>query len=197
MIAAGGPGDVTRLLAAWKAGDGGALEQLMPLVYPVLKRQADAFMRKERAEHTLEPTALVHEAFLKLVQQNRATFNDRQHFFAVAARAMRQVLVDHARRHRAGKRGGGDARITLDETLAVSPQRNLDLLDLDRALDKLARLDERQARLVELLAFGGLTMEEAGSVLGCSTATISREWKHAEVWLRREMGRGPAGEAPS
>jgi len=181
------PGDVTRLLEAWSGGDAGALERLLPLVYEELKRRAEAQMGRERAEHTLQPTALVHEAYLKLVDSAGVKWTDRTHFFAVASRAMRQVLVDHARRRRAARHGGGELRVELEDAALSTPPRSVDLLALDVALDRLARLDERQSRLVELRVFAGLTIEEVARVLGCSHATVSRDWKHAEAWLHREM----------
>ena len=179
------PGEVTGLLRAWSKGDLDAAERLLPLVYGELRRLAASQMRRERSNHTLQPTALVHEAYVKLVDQHLA-WKDRGHFFGVAARAMRQVLVDHARRRHAQKRSGGlEVRMESAE-LAVAP-RALDVLALDQALHRLADLDGRQARLVELRVFAGLTVEEAGKVLGCSAATASRDYRHAEAWLRRQL----------
>jgi RNA polymerase sigma factor (TIGR02999 family) len=185
-------GEVTRLLREWSAGDRAALEKLLPLVYAELRRRAGAYLRNERAGHTLQPTALVHEAYLKLVGGASVAWKDRAHFFGVAARAMRQVLVDHARAHRAARRGEGRVLVALDAAGDVAaPQRDVGLLDLDRALAKLAGLDERQSRLVELRLFAGLTIEESAEVLNVSHATVSREWKHAEAWLQREMAGPP------
>jgi RNA polymerase sigma factor (TIGR02999 family) len=185
-------GEVTRLLRKWSAGDKDALEKLLPLVYDELRRRAGAYLRAERAGHTLQPTALVHEAYLKLVGGDAIEWKDRAHFFGVAARAMRQVLVDHARARNAAKRGEGQVLVALDAAGDAATQpRNLDLLDLDRALSKLAGLDERQSRLVELRLFAGLTIEESAEVLQISHATVSREWKHAEAWLQREMTGAP------
>jgi RNA polymerase sigma factor (TIGR02999 family) len=185
-------GEVTRLLRKWSAGDKDALEKLLPLVYDELRRRAGAYLRAERAGHTLQPTALVHEAYLKLVGGDAIEWKDRAHFFGVAARAMRQVLVDHARARNAAKRGEGQVLVALDAAGDAPTQpRNLDLLDLDRALVKLAGLDERQSRLVELRLFAGLTIEESAEVLQISHATVSREWKHAEAWLQREMTGAP------
>ena len=181
------PGDVTRLLIAWNGGDAKALERLIPLVYGELRRQARGYLRKERPGHTLQPTALVHEVYLRLVDQSRVKWQNRAHFFGVAARAMREILVDHARKRRAAKRGGPHSLISIDDVNPASPPKNLDLLDLDRTLKRLAALDERQARLVELRVFGGLTIDEAAEVLEISPATVSREWRHAETWLHREM----------
>jgi RNA polymerase sigma factor (TIGR02999 family) len=183
-------GDVTELLRAWSAGDGEALKKLVPLVYGELRRRAMAQMRRERADHTLQPTALVHEVYLKLVDQKGIQWQNRAHFFGVAARAMRQILVDHARARAAGKRGGVETRLPLDDATVSTDPPTLDILALDMALDRLATLDERQARLVELRVFSGLTIEESAEVLGCSHATISRDWKHAQAWLRREMAGG-------
>lgn len=185
-------GEVTRLLREWSAGKRDALEQLLPLVYDELRRCAGAYLRNEREGHTLQPTALVHEAYLKLVGSEAVAWKDRAHFFGVAARAMRQVLVDHARARAARKRGAGQVLLGLDAADGAStPPRNLDLLDLDRALSKLASLDERQSRLVELRLFGGLTIEESAEVLNVSHATVSREWRHAEAWLQREIAGAP------
>jgi RNA polymerase sigma factor (TIGR02999 family) len=185
-------GEVTQLLRRWSAGDAGALDTLLPLVYDELRRRAGAYLRNERAGHTLQPTALVHEAYLKLVGGSAIDWKDRAHFFGVAARAMRQVLVDHARARDTAKRGEGQVRLELEAAEGVAaPARSLDLLDLDRALSKLAALDERQSRLVELRLFAGLTIEESAEVLRISHATVSREWKHAEVWLQREMAGRP------
>src|SRR5512135_1317036 len=186
------PGEVTRLLREWSAGDRNALEKLLPLVYDELRRRAGAYLRSERAGHTLQPTALVHEAYLKLVGGEAIAWKDRAHFFGVAARAMRQVLVDHARARNTAKRGEGHVLVALEDAGgAATPPRNLDLLDLDRALSKLAGLDERQSRLVELRLFAGLTIEESAEVLAISHATVSREWRHAEAWLQREMAGRP------
>jgi RNA polymerase sigma-70 factor, ECF subfamily len=166
------PGDVTRLLIEWNAGDAAALERLIPLVYGELR---------------LQPTALVHEVYLRLVDQTRVKWQNRAHFFGVAARAMREILVDHARKRRAAKRGGSETLISIEDVNPATPSRNIDLLDLDRTLVRLAALDERQARLVELRVFGGLTIDEAAEVMSISPATVSREWRHAETWLHREM----------
>jgi RNA polymerase sigma factor (TIGR02999 family) len=181
------PGEVTALLLAWSGGDREALERLIPLVYGDLRKRAAAYLRRERAGHTLQPTALVHEAYLKLVDETRVKWQNRAHFFGVASRAMREVLVDHARRRKSAKRGSGETRITLVEAAASTPPRSLDLLALDIALDRLTALDERQGKLVELRVFGGLTIDETAEALGISPATVSREWKHAETWLHREI----------
>lgn len=179
------PGEVTGLLRAWSTGDAEAPERLLPLVYAELRRLAAAQMRRERSDHTLQPTALVHEAYVKLVDQ-RLAWKDRGHFFGIAARAMRQVLVDHARRKQAQKRSGG-LEVPIESAEPAVAPRTLDLLALDQALHRLAELDARQARLVELRVFAGLTVEEAAGVLECSPATASRDYRHAEAWLRRQM----------
>ena len=179
-------GEVTAILRAWSQGDPEAPDRLLPLVYRHLRCLAASQMRKERANHTLQPTALVHEAYLKLVDQH-LSWKDRGHFYGVAARAMRQVLVDHARRRDAGKRGAGAQRVELEIADVAVPSRAIDLLALDRSLEDLARLDERQARLVELRLFAGLSVQESADVLGCSSATASRDYRHAEAWLRRQM----------
>ncbi|HTS02180.1 MAG TPA: sigma-70 family RNA polymerase sigma factor [Thermoanaerobaculia bacterium] len=184
-------GEVTALLRAWSRGDAGASDRLLPLVYRHLRRLAAAQMRRERADHTLQPTALVHEAYLKLVDRH-LSWKDRGHFYGVAARAMRQVLVDHARRRDAGKRGSGRQRVAIETADIAVPPRAIDLLALDRSLRDLAQLDERQARLVELRLFAGLSVQESAEVLGCSSATASRDYRHAEAWLRRQMRAAPA-----
>ena len=173
------PGDVTGLLLAWNGGDREALEQLVPLVYEELRRRARSALAKERRGHTLQPTALVHEAYMRLVDQNRVPWQNRFHFYAVSARAMRQVLVDHARRRLADKRDGGKTFVPLSRAgaEAATPPPSLDVLTLD----------PRQAKLVELRVYGGLTIDEAAEALGVSAATVSREWRHAEAWLHREM----------
>lgn len=186
----GDPGEVTRLLREWSSGNQEALDKLLPLVYDELRRQAGGFFLRERGEHTLQPTALVHEAYLRLVDQEAIDWKDRAHFFGIAGRTMRQVLVDHARARNAEKRGGGRIHVALDAAEAAgaaTPARPMDLLDLDRALSRLAAFDERQARLVELRLFAGLTIEESAEALQISHATVSREWRHAEAWLQRAM----------
>ena len=179
------PGEVTALLRAWSEGDPGASNKLLPLVYRELRRLAAAQMRRERSDHTLQPTALVHEAYVRLVDQN-LQWKDRGHFFGVAARAMREVLIDYARRKGAKKRAGGVEVPIENAEPAVAP-RAFDLLALDQALHRLAGLDERQAHLVELRLFAGLTTGETAKVLDCSPATVSRDFRHAEAWLRREI----------
>jgi RNA polymerase sigma factor (TIGR02999 family) len=180
------PRDITGLLRAWSSGDACARDELFPLVYGELRRRAASLMRRERASHTLQPTALVHEAYLKLVGQT-LPWKDRAHFYGVAARAMREVLVDHARRRGAGKRGSEHARLSIDVADVPVVPRTVDLLALDEALKELATLDERQARLVELRLFAGLSVLECAEVLECSRSTASRDARHGEVWLRRRM----------
>lgn len=179
--------DVTHLLIQWSRGDSAALEALVPLVYDELRRLAQLYISRENPGHTLSSTALVHEAYLRLVKQNEVTWQSRAHFFAVAARMMRRILVDHARKHAYAKRGGGAVTISLDETIAPAPERELDLVALDDALEALAKLDERQSRMVELRFFGGLSIEETSEVLGVSAPTVKREWASARAWLFREI----------
>ncbi len=175
------------LLARWRGGDPGAGEELAGLVYGNLRRLAGAYMSGERPEHTLSPTALVHEAYVRLAGAPLA-IEDRAHFLAMAAREMRRVLVDHARSRQRDKRGGGLwQRVTLDEAHRVSSDSTVDMLVLQVALDKLAELDQRKAQLVDLICFGGLTVEEAATALSVSTATIGREWRMARAWLQHEL----------
>lgn len=186
--------EVTRLLAAWGQGDQTALQNLMPLVYDELRRLADSYLRRERGGHTLQPTALVHEAFLRLVGHppNLAQPENRAHFFGIAAQVMRQVLVDYARAHATAKRGGEWQRVSLSaaaQAAAATPMPEVELLALDEALTRLAKFDPALARLVELRYFADLTIEETARVLGLSPATIKREWQTARTWLRRELRR--------
>ncbi len=184
------PSDVTQLLQAWGAGDSAAGERLLPAVYAELHRQAARAMRRESSEHTLQATALVHEAYLRLVDQQRVVWRNRAHFFGIAAQVMRRVLVDHARERHAAKRGGGAPQLVLGEADAVSApaaEDGVDILALHEALERLAALDPDQARLVELRYFGGLSIEETAEALGVSPATVKREWAIARAWLRREL----------
>jgi len=181
------PGEVTRLLLAWNQGDKKALDELIPLVYDELHRLAERHLSQERPGHTLQPTAVVHEAYLKLVDQQRVTWKNRGHFFAVAAQAMRRLLVDHARARGREKRGGAATRVSLEEADPSVPAREADVIALDQALEKLAALDSTQARVVELHYFGGLTADETAEVLGTSVATIGRAFFLAKVWLHREL----------
>ena len=181
--------EVTRLLRELDDGSPQAADALAPLVYDELHQMAVQFMRRERDDHTLQPTALVHDAWMRLVDQQHAGWQNRSHFFGIASHAMRRILVDHARRHRAAKRDGGH-RITLDPSLVANAERSLDLIALDEALERLAALDERQARVVELRFFGGLNVEETARVLGISRATANRDWTFARTFLQREIERG-------
>jgi RNA polymerase sigma factor (TIGR02999 family) len=175
------------LLVAWGKGDDGALATLLPLVYDELRQLARRHLRGERQGHTLQPTALVHEAYARLVDQERIPWQGRTHFFAMAAETMRRILVDHARKRHAAKRGGQRIQITLDESLAVADRPDVDVIALDDALNGLASLDATQAKLVELRFFSGLGIEETATVLGVSPATVKREWSAAKAWLYREM----------
>jgi RNA polymerase sigma factor (TIGR02999 family) len=183
------PTDVTQLLLDWNAGDQGALAELMPLVYAELRQIAARQLRRERRDHTLQPTALVHEAWMRLVHTERLTWQNRAHFLGVAAELMRRVLVDHARRRGAGIRGGGETRLSLDEAIGAAQPREVNLLALDDALTSLATLDPRQSRIVELKYFGGLEIEEIAEVVGISPATVKRDWQWARAWLQREISR--------
>ena len=185
-------GEVTKLLRAWRAGDQPALERLTPLVYEDLRRRARHYLRGERANHTLTPTALVHEAFMRMLNIGQVDWKDRAHFLAIAARQMRRVLVDSARARRYQKRGGGAVRVTFAEDLAVI-DRAPDLVALDDALELLAQHDERKVRVVELRYFGGLSNEEIAEALGISTDTVMRDWKMAKMWLARELKREKPG----
>jgi RNA polymerase sigma-70 factor (ECF subfamily) len=184
------PDNVTELLRAHRAGDAEALERLVALVYGELRRQAARYLRRERQNHTLQPTALVHEAYLRLADQRDVEWQNRAHFFAISAQIMRRILVDHARGRGRGKRGGGLAPVLLDDALAIAEARDLDLVALDDALSALARLDERQSRIVEMRFFAGLEVEEVAEALGVSPTTVKRDWSLARAWLRRELLRG-------
>ena len=189
-MAAASPPDVTQLLQAWSRGEESALDKLVPLVYRDLHLRARRCMAGERVEHSLQTTALIHEAYLKLVGPSPVAWENRGHFFAVAARVMRRVLVDHARARRSLKRGGGGRPVELDEELLVAGGPDRDLVSLDDALQALAVFDERKARVVEMRYFGGLSVEETAEVLKVSPQTVLRDWKLAKVWLLREMKRG-------
>lgn len=181
-------GEVTELLHAWNEGDPAALEEILPLVYTDLQRLAHALMRGERQDHTLQATALVHEAFLHLPDQRRVDWRGRRHFIAVAATLMRRVLMHHARARRALKRGGDQRPLRLEETQGGEHRRSEEILAVGEALDDLAALDPRQARVVELRVFGGFSVAETASLLELSTATIKREWRLAAAWLKRRLG---------
>jgi len=179
--------DVTALLIEWRQGDAAALERLVPLVYAELKKVAGAHLRHEQAGHSLQATALVHEVYLRLVNVDRMTFESRAHFMAVAARLMRQILVDRARRKLAGKRGGRATMVSLDGVSPAVGPRNIDVLALDEALGELASFDAQQCRIVEMRFFAGLTIDEAAHALGISTATVEREWAVAKAWLYEQL----------
>jgi RNA polymerase sigma factor (TIGR02999 family) len=182
------PSGVTQLLVRWGNGDQQALEQLIPLVYGELRRLADRYVRRERPGHTLQSTALVHEAWMKLIDQRNVHWQNRAHFFGVAAQMIRRILVDYARNRHAEKRGGHAFKLSLDEAIEVPKQRDLDLVALDDALEGLAKIDEQQAKIVELRFFAGLSIEETAEALRISPATVKRDWVVAKAWLYREMG---------
>ena len=180
---------VTKLLEKFEPGDRQAEEQLFADVYTELHAIAAKYLHRERNSHTLQPTALVHEAYLKLVGETRVNWQGRAHFLAIAAQAMREILVDHARRHHAAKRGGNRHRIALDDNLVIESSREVDLLALEDALNKLAKLDPCQAKMIELRFFGGMTIAEVAKVMGMSKRSVEREWTMVRAWLRRELGR--------
>lgn len=175
------------MLRSWSGGNRNAEEQLFPLVYDELKLLAQSYLRKERGGHTLQPTALVHEAYLKLIDQTRVDWKNRSHFYGIAAQVMRRILIDHARAHATGKRGGAAQRLSLEEVSISVEQDASDLLALDEALTKLAQIDERKSRVVELLYFGGLENKETAEVLSVSEKTSQRDWQMARLWLFREL----------
>jgi len=177
------PHDVTRLLIQLTDGNRTVLNELLPLVYGELRSLAANYLRRERSGHTLQPTALVHEAYLRLVDQNQVRWQNRAHFFGVAAQMMRRILVDHARGHNAGKRGSDFQKLSLDENIDVSGERAADIVALDDALRELAVIDEQKSRIVELRFFGGLSVEETAEVLGVSAPTVKRQWRMAKAWL--------------
>jgi len=186
--------DVTRLLRNWSGGDTHALDQLTPVVYDELRRLAASYMRRERQDHTLQSTALVNEAYLKLVDQKNVVWQNRAHFFGIAAQMIRRILVDHARAHKAEKRGGGAGVLSLDEAIGVPEKRDVEILALNDALTRLTEMDPQQGRIVELRFFTGLSIEETAEVVGVSPATVKREWAAARAWLFREISRKPEGE---
>jgi RNA polymerase sigma factor (TIGR02999 family) len=175
---------VTQLLIAWGDGDRAALDQLMPLVYEELRRLAHGYIKRERPNHTLQTSGLVNEAYLRLVDQSQLKLKDRVHFFGIAARLMRQILVDYARKRKYAKRGGDAQRIPFEETLIVSDERAAEIVSLDDALKQLSEIDPRQGQVVELRFFGGLSIEEAAEVLNVSPGTVMRDWTMAKAWLR-------------
>lgn len=179
--------DVTSLLVSWRSGDPQALHSLMPLIYAELRQIAARHLRRERSDHTLQPTALVHEAFMRLIDQQGVDWQNRAHFFGVAAEVMRRILVDHARRRQAEKRGGGAMTVALQDGMDWPDGRDLEIVALDDALDALAQLDPQQSKVVELRFFAGLSVEETAEVLGVSATTVKREWRMARAWLVREL----------
>ena len=181
------PGQITQLLERWGGGDQSALDELTPLVYTELRQVAAAYLRRERPYHTLQATALVNEAYLRLVGQKHGRWQGRKHFYGIAARLMRQVLVEHARRHRAEKRGGGRAAVTLTHADDVAGTPEVDILAVHEVLERLANFDEQQARIVELRFFGGLSIAEGADTLRIGHATVEREWGLARAWLRKEL----------
>jgi RNA polymerase sigma factor (TIGR02999 family) len=181
--------DVTQLLKNWRDGNRAALDELAPVVYDELRRLASSYMRRERVNHTLQSTALVNEAFLKLCDQREVEWKNRAHFFGIAAQMIRRILVDHARAHKAEKRGGGAGVLSLDEAIGVPEKRDIEILALNDALEALQALDPKQARIVELRFFTGLSIEETAEVVGVSPATVKREWVAARAWLFREVSR--------
>lgn len=185
--------DVTNLLIAWNHGNQEAMDLLVPLVYDEMRRLAASYLADERKAATLQPTALVHEAYLRLVAQKLPDWQSRSHFFGVAAHLMRQILVDHARKHRSAKRGGGAVTAPFEEALSFAPERSADVIALDDGLQALAALDPRKCQILELRFFGGFSVEETAQALGISVATVGREQRLAEAWLHRELSRAAGG----
>jgi len=179
---------ITQLLQKWQEGNNEALETLMPLVYAELKRLAGSYLRRERPDHTLQSAALVNEAYLRLVDQTQTQWQNKAHFFGIAAQMMRRILADHARGHNAAKRGAGMPELELNEVVAQAQTKSVDLLDLEDALQKLEKLDAQQGKIVELRFFSGLSIEDTANVLGISPATVKRDWAAARAWLFREVG---------
>jgi len=182
--------NVTEMLRQWSSGNAEVMDELLPLIYDELHKRAAAYLRRERPNHTLQATALVHEAYLKLIDQREDKWSSRDHFFAIAAQAMRRILVDHARSRHRQKRGGSNEDLPLEDALLASAdEKNVDLIALDEAMARLAKLDPQQERIVELRYFGGLSLDEAANALGVSRATAARDWQVAKAWLHREMTR--------
>ena len=182
--------NVTQMLNLWGNGDREVLDKLIPIVYEELRRQAARYLRRERPGNTLQTTGLVHETYLRLVDQKRVRWQNRAHFFGLAAQLMRRILVDHVRMRKAAKRGGSDLKLPLEEAMAVSTEGKIDLLILDEALTRLSELDHQQGRIVELRFFSGLSVEDTARMLGISERTVKRDWQVAKAWLRREISRG-------
>ncbi len=183
---------ITQLLVKWRGGDKAALDELMPIVYDELRRLARSFMGRERQNHTLQTSALINEAYLKLVTSDENNWQDRAHFFAVAAQVMRHILIDHARSYLYQKRGGGAQKVDLEEALVLTEERAREIIDLDDALATLAKLDPRRSRIVELRFFGGLDINETSEVMHVSPTTVQREWRAARAWLRNFIENSPA-----
>ena len=181
------PENITELLASYGRGDKESLDQLMPIVYDELRRQAARYLRREKAGHTLQTTALIHEAYVRLVDQRNMQWQNRAHFFGIAAQMMRRILVDHARSKKRAKRGGSDIRVSLGDAEVAAKDQDLDVVALDEALERLARIDEQQSRVVELRFFSGLSVEETAEVMGISKSTVKRDWSMAKAWLHREL----------
>lgn len=189
--------DVTKLLLQWTEGDEAAFEQLVPLVYEELRRLARHYLRRERADHTMQTTTLVHEAYLRLIDAGRVRWQDRAHFFAIAARLMRRVLVDDARKRSFQKRGAGFTRISLDEAMVLAPQQDAQIIALDEALQRLTKFAPRKCEVVELRFFGGLSIDETAAALKISTDTVKREWRTAKLWLLQELSGQPQPQSAS
>ncbi|HKQ72977.1 MAG TPA: sigma-70 family RNA polymerase sigma factor [Blastocatellia bacterium] len=187
------PNEITERLIAWGNGDASALNELIPVVYQELRRMAGHYLRLENPGHTLQPTALVHEAWLRLIDQTRVDWQNRSQFFGVAAQMMRRILVDHAKTKHREKRGGGLEKLSLDDVINLSQERAADLIALDDALDELTRIDERKSRVVELRYFAGFSVEETAQILGVSPDTVMRDWKIAKAWLYQQIKRGETG----
>jgi RNA polymerase sigma factor (TIGR02999 family) len=183
------PQNVTELLVGWSNGDKEALDRIVPIVYDELRKQAARYLRRERAGHTLQTTALIHEAYIRLVDQKNVRWQNRAHFFGISAQLMRRILVDHARTKGRAKRGGSDIRVSLDDTNLIAKGTDLDIIAVDEALERLAQIDEQQSKIVELRFFSGLTVEETAEVLKISPATVKRDWSMAKAWLHREISR--------
>jgi RNA polymerase sigma factor (TIGR02999 family) len=194
-MSGGGDKDVTTLLLDWGKGDADALNQLTPLVYGELRRIAGHHLRRERPDHTLQSTALVHEVYLKLIDQQRVQWQDRDHFFAVASQMIRRILISHARAHKAAKRGAGATKLLFDEAIGLPGGGSADLLALDDALESLSQVDPQQGRIVELRFFGGLSIEATAKILEISPATVKRDWNVAKAWLYRELARSTGHES--
>jgi RNA polymerase sigma-70 factor (ECF subfamily) len=190
-----GSQDVSQLLADWSNGDQAALDKLLPLVNTELRQLARRYMRRENPGHTLQTSALLNEAYLRLIDQKTVRWQNRAHFFGIAAQLMRRILIDHARSHHYAKRGGGALRVSLDEAAAVTEAQAAELLAVDEALEKLTAMDARKGRIVELRFFGGLSLEETAEVLGISSPTVQREWRAAKAWLHRILSEGKDDDA--